>query len=282
MRSRQVSLPRLRWRTTPGSFEPGARRACAMRCSVRDLVEHRRPGVGSGGERRRAAVARPTPSRRRDHRHHLAGGDGVAGAPGAARRVDHAGARRRHDRLHLHRADDQERVAGGHDVAFAHAHLDHGARHRARATCRRPAARPRRGRRRPAGAARRAGWPPVDRAVPPAARAAPARPPRLAVRAAPSAARDARPAASCAHRRRERRRARGCARSCARLVGRPATWNSSSARSVRSTAEANDAGRAGRADHLGEQRVELRRRRVAQVAAGVDAHAGAATAPCRR
>ncbi len=31
------------------------------------------------------------------------------------------------------------------------------------------------------------------------------------------------------------------ARSCARLVGSPATWNSSSARRVRSTAEANDA-----------------------------------------
>ena len=29
MRSRQVSLPRLRWRTTPGSSEPGARRRCA-------------------------------------------------------------------------------------------------------------------------------------------------------------------------------------------------------------------------------------------------------------
>ena len=32
--ARQLSLPRLRWRTTPGSFEPGARRAWAMPCSA--------------------------------------------------------------------------------------------------------------------------------------------------------------------------------------------------------------------------------------------------------
>ena len=41
---------------------------------------------------------------------------------------------------------------------------------------------------------------------------------------------------------------------------------------VRSTASATS-GATGGADHLGEQRVELRRRRVADVAAGVDAHA---------
>ncbi|MFT3855592.1 MAG: hypothetical protein QM733_23115 [Ilumatobacteraceae bacterium] len=34
IRSRQVSLPRLRWRTTPGSSEPGARRAWASACSL--------------------------------------------------------------------------------------------------------------------------------------------------------------------------------------------------------------------------------------------------------
>ena len=34
MRSRQVSLPRLRWRTTPGSVEPAANLAWAMACSA--------------------------------------------------------------------------------------------------------------------------------------------------------------------------------------------------------------------------------------------------------
>ena len=32
MRSRQVSLSRLRWRTTPGSVESGANRRWAMAC----------------------------------------------------------------------------------------------------------------------------------------------------------------------------------------------------------------------------------------------------------
>ena len=34
MRSRQCSLPRLRWRTTPGSSESGPKRSSASRCSV--------------------------------------------------------------------------------------------------------------------------------------------------------------------------------------------------------------------------------------------------------
>ncbi len=76
MRSRQVSLPRLRWRTTPGSSEPGARRACAMRLQGRDLVEDRRPATGARGGTgeppcRRAVgrrERRPPPGRRRPRR----------------------------------------------------------------------------------------------------------------------------------------------------------------------------------------------------------------------
>ena len=37
MRSRQVSLRRLRWRTTPGSVEPGASRLCAIACRAATL-----------------------------------------------------------------------------------------------------------------------------------------------------------------------------------------------------------------------------------------------------
>ena len=77
----------------------------------------------------------------------------------------------------------------------------------------------------------------------------------------------------CAHRRRGTSGCARIARSCCGLVGRPAMWNSSSARRVRSTAESNVPRRVRRADDLGEQRIELRRRRVADVAAGIDAHA---------
>ena len=74
MRSRQVSLPRLRWRTTPGSVEPGARRAAARPCSSAT-------SSSTGSQRVLAAAgstAAPADVARRDDGDDLSCGDGVA------------------------------------------------------------------------------------------------------------------------------------------------------------------------------------------------------------
>ena len=84
MRSRQVSLPRLRWRTTPGSLEPGARRACGDALQRGDLVEHRQPASSSRRHARRGRA--PAPSAGAIDGDDLSGGDGVARPRAPARR----------------------------------------------------------------------------------------------------------------------------------------------------------------------------------------------------
>ena len=115
MRSRQVSLPRLRWRTTPGSFEPGASRVWAIACSAATFVEQRRPGVVRRHRRARPAAAPAAgvmtariwpPST-------------VSPTASGATAVDHAGAGCGDRGLHLHRADDDQRVARVHRGARA-------------------------------------------------------------------------------------------------------------------------------------------------------------------
>ena len=232
MRSRQVSLPRLRWRTTPGSSDPGSKRASARPCRVR-ISSSTGPHVSAGsalGSGASGAVAR----RRRHHRDHVARLDRRARL-----QVDHGphdpGARRRDERLHLHGADDHHGRPGVHGVAFADAHLDHRPAHRATSTATSPSPtgswragcrRRRRRRRRPPARPRG-----------PAGGAAPRRR-RRRPRHRPRAARDVRPAASSARRRHGASGWESTAAREARLVRSPPMWNSSSARRVRSIAAA--------------------------------------------
>src|SRR5882757_4163129 len=59
IRSRQVSLRRLRWRTTPGSFEPGARRLWAIACRAATLssIGAQLSSAVTGGAARAAPAA---------------------------------------------------------------------------------------------------------------------------------------------------------------------------------------------------------------------------------
>ena len=111
MRSRQVSLPRLRWRTTPGSVEPGARRSCG------DAPAAPRPRRASASSLSSAAARRSGPGgagRRLDHGEDLACRRRRRPTDSDANVGDDAGAGRRDGGLHLHGADDEQRVAGVH------------------------------------------------------------------------------------------------------------------------------------------------------------------------
>ena len=147
MRSRQVSLPRLRWRTTPGSSEPGASARGRGACSARDLVEHgaqvSRPPVARRRRRlarRRPARSRRRPGRRRRCRRRRVGASAATTPAQGAVTV----------RLHLHGAHDHQRVAGRDGVAGGARDLDDRAAH---AGVRRPRG-PVAHRQRPAPAAR--------------------------------------------------------------------------------------------------------------------------------
>ena len=257
MRSRHVSLPRMRWRTTPGSSEPG-----------------RQPGGGqaAAARRRRRAPAATSPRGRAPTPSSWPTSAGATTATTASlvERVarlqveeadDRATARRGHDGLHLHGADHEQAVAGAHEVADGDPDVDHGAAHRA-----------------------------AHRAAGPGRRRAPAR-----------------VGAARGRRRRHRHRARRAARPARRCRSTSSGASASSvvraspARTVgvgedpeqlgavgRQTGDVErrhgpagavdgvgDVGSHGGGDHLGQQRVELRRRGVADVPGGVDAHPGA-------
>ena len=128
MRSRQVSLPRVRWRTTPGSSRARGQPGIGQALQLGDVVEHRKPASVAVDRRRRrrrwptsagatTATTWPAPS---------------SWSPGCrSRRPTTAPrARRGHDGLHLHRADHEQTVAGAHEVADRDPDVDDGAAHR--------------------------------------------------------------------------------------------------------------------------------------------------------
>ena len=284
MRSRQVSLPRLRWRTTPGSSEPGARRAAARRCSVRissstgAQVCSALPAPAGGRRRRRRCRPRAVTT--------TTDSSAPTASPASRSRTarDHAGAGRGHDRLHLHGADAPARVAGGHRVARAHPHLEHRRVHRADA---RPVVLARL----QVGGAERRPVPPmtVGVAVLPIPRAR-----RAEQVEAPSGRRPtgagaggavragfARRAAWCGRRRRGRRGGPGSP------AAAPGWWAARRRGTRRAPAACGRRPRSATPAELDEPMTlassgsNCGRRGVADVAAGVDPHAGPA-APCRR
>ena len=211
MRSRQVSLPRLRWRTTPGSF--GARRETLVREPLAARSPRRAPSRQPASGLRASEPRRPPLGA--ITRHDLADRDLVAGGEALDGRDD-AGARRRNHGLHLHGGDDEEGVASGHAVAFgAREPRAPSPRRRHSTPCwpvghlerRQRRARARRDASRPAGLLRRA------RAV--RARAAPS-PSWLRSRGSAP-----RRGARCARRRRGALRFARMARSCAKVGGQP-------------------------------------------------------------
>ena len=88
-----------------------------------------------------------------------------------------------------------------------------------------------------------------------------------------ASARDARRAGWCAHRRRRNSGCARMARSWARLVGRPAMWNSSSARPVRSSAESSEPGELDWPISLANIGSNCGGGARPEVAAGIDPHA---------
>ena len=122
MRSRQVNLPRLRWRTTPGSSEPGARRFNASACMAATSLSSGAQLSFSLCWMRCASAAGG------DRCEHLAGFHVVAGIQRLCG-GDHAVARRDHLRFHLHGANDQQRIASFHAIALVNANLQYGTCH---------------------------------------------------------------------------------------------------------------------------------------------------------
>ena len=94
----------------------------------RHVLQHRRPSfhVVLCGPGRRFGFRCVAGSQ---HHQHLAGGHAVAGMQGQ-RGTHRSRARRRDDRLHLHRIDDGQRLARSHGGPHGCAELDQAARHR--------------------------------------------------------------------------------------------------------------------------------------------------------
>ena len=267
MRSRQVSLPATALAHHAGivaSRAPGGRGRCPAARRPRRASAPSCPRAGGATRPSPFAVGRGRRRRRPVRRRRC--------RPGcrASTPTTHAGARRRDDGLHLHRADDQQAVAG--------LRRDRPRRPGPRPRCRPSGfARPARRRRPPASARRRsptaavgAGASPL---ASPAARGTPAGPRSAATPRRRRPARAPRRAASCGRRRRGPRDGPGwpaaaagwsAGRRCGTRRRRGACGRR---RRPRTTSRR-------RADDLGQQRIELRRRRVAEVAAGIDPHAG--------
>ena len=267
MRSRQVSLPRLRWRTTPGSVEPGAKRAWAIACSAATCVQHRRPAVlavvaraGVGAGRTGAMVATIWPAATAPPTS-TGASSATTPAQGAVTAVSIFMA------LTTSRVSPAATVAPGLDRD-----LDHRAGHRAFDACLAVRAPSSDGRPVSAGwSTRRA----AVRAPPPAARASASAPAaaggaawrgQLGMLGQQGGARIA-----GAHSSGRARMARSDAQ-----VGRQAGDLELVQRARRAVERRGQrAGGVRLADHLGEHRIELRRRRQAEVAAGIDPHARA-------
>ena len=263
MRSRQVSLPRLRWRTTPGSFEPGASRAWAIACRAAT-------SSSIGAQLSSAVTARRGPGgagRRRDDGQDLPALDRVAdgsAAPGSSTTPAQGAVT---DGLHLHGADDHQQVAG----------LHRGCPRATLISTTEPAMRAFDGLVLPVGTGSgRAGGAVGGaacrgRALRPAGRGTAAAP-----AASPSAASDRMLGEQGGARvaRADTRDAPGWRAAGRGWSARPRCGTRRARARVRSTAESKRARGARLADQLGEHRIELRRRRQADVAAGIDAHAG--------
>ena len=226
------------------------------RLQGRDLVQHRCPALVRRHGRRGPGGA----GRRLDDGEDLPALDRVA--DGQRRQgLDHAGAGRGDGGLHLHGADDEQQVARLHRAALAHLDVDDGARMRA---FDRPRARAAPAADGPAARSRRLAR---ARALRPAGRGTAARRPSPS---ATSMVSDEQGGARIA------RAELGMGQDGAQLVG--VGRHARDVELVERAAEMVDrrverARGARLADQLGQQRIELRRRRQADVAAGIDPHA---------
>ena len=245
-----------------GIFGPGGQALERQPAHGGDVVEQRRPRRLFGCRLARRARGRI------QHRHHLARGHAVADVE-RLRLGHHAGARGRHLGLHLHRAHHQERLSRLNALAGAHPHIQHRAAHwtsdrfltRAH---RQGGRRGGNGRRACATCAQRCGLLPQQRQ----------RAVRRRLGRGGEQLRMLLQKGGAGVPRKHRRVAEdrfeladvGGETGDVKLAERPGR-----ARHRRGVGS----GAAGRAHHFGEQRIELRRRRVAHVAAGVHAHAGA-------
>ena len=226
------------------------------RLQGRDLVEHRRPAFVRRHRRNGLGGA----GRRLDHREDLAAVDGVAHRQ-RRQRGDGAGAGRRDGGLHLHGADDEQQVARFHLGAFARLDVDDRSRMRAF-----DGLVPGRHRQWP-------GWWGAGTAAAPQARdllVEELQRSRFRLRGLDRLGEQRRPRVAGAELGMRQDRAQLVA------VGRHADDVELVERAARAVDGGVEAARgAGLADQLGQQRIELRRRRQPDIAAGIDAHAGA-------